>query len=151
MPLFLVRMECAGNVSRRLSANGFHFARFGGLCPRWGVHRAFRTPGETRTEFVQMPDGSTFFTVARLVSRPGGGHHVPAQQFVVAIGCAASLAGQMIYADGKLPADPDSALKIGVNCRLCDRLECNRRAYPPLSRRLVVDENHLGLAPYFFT
>ena len=57
----------------------------------------------------------------------------------------------MIYADGKLPADPDSALKIGVNCRLCDRLDCNRRAYPPLNRRLVVNENHLGLAPYFFT
>jgi predicted transcriptional regulator/DNA-binding XRE family transcriptional regulator len=151
VPLFLVRMDCAGNVSRRLSANGFHFARFGGLCPRWGVHRAFRTPGETRAEFIQMPDGATFFSVARLVSRPGGGHRVPAQQFVVAIGCEASHAGQMIYADGKLPADPEAALKIGVNCRLCDRLECNRRAYPPLNRRLVIDENHLGLAPYFFT
>ena len=57
----------------------------------------------------------------------------------------------MIYADGKLLADAESALKIGVNCRLCDRLECNRRAYPPLNRRLVIDENHLGLAPYFFT
>ncbi|MBT3928728.1 MAG: DUF2083 domain-containing protein [Rhodospirillaceae bacterium] len=151
VPLFLVRMDCAGNVSRRLSANGFHFARFGGLCPRWGVHRAFRTPGETRTEVVQMPDGATFFSVARLVARPGGGHRVPAQQFVVAIGCEASHAGQMIYADGKLPADAEQALKIGVNCRLCDRLECNRRAYPPLNRRLVIDENHLGLAPYFFT
>ncbi len=151
VPLFFVRMDCAGNVSRRLSANGFHFARFGGLCPRWGVHRAFRTPGETRTEFVQMPDGSTFFTVSRLVARPGGGYRVPAQQFVVAIGCEAGHAGQMVYADGKLPADPDSALKIGVNCRLCDRLECNRRAFPPLNRRLVIDENHLGLAPYFFT
>ena len=151
VPLFLVRMDCAGNVSRRLSANGFHFARFGGLCPRWGVHRAFRTPGETRTEFVQMPDGATFFSVARLVARPGGGHRVPAQQFVVAIGCEASHAGQMIYADGKLPADAEQTLKIGVNCRLCDRLECNRRAYPPLNRRLVIDENHLGLAPYFFT
>jgi len=151
VPLFLVRMDCAGNISRRLSANGFHFARFGGLCPRWGVHRAFRTPGETHTEFVQMPDGSNFFTVARLVARPGGGHGVPAQQFVVAIGCEAGQAGQMVYADSKMPVGPDMALKIGVNCRLCDRLECNRRAFPPLNRRLVIDENHLGLAPYFFT
>ena len=85
------------------------------------------------------------------MAHPGGGYQIPAQQFVVAIGCEANLAGQMIYADGKLPAGPDSALKIGVNCRLCVRLECNRRAYPPLNRRLVVDENHLGLAPYFFT
>ena len=151
VPLFLVRMDCAGNVSQRLSANGFHFARFGGVCPRWALHRAFRAPDETRTEFVQMPDGSTFFTVARLVARPSGGHCVPAQQFVVAIGCEAGQAGQMVYADGKLLADADSTLKIGVNCRLCDRLECNRRAFPPLNRRLVIDENHLGLAPYFFT
>lgn len=151
VPLFFVRMDCAGNVSRRLSANGFHFARFGGLCPRWRAHRAFSTPGETYTEFIQMPDGSTFFSVARLVVRPAGGHRVPGQQFIVAIGCEAGQAGQMVYADGKVPADADSVLKIGVNCRLCDRLECNHRAFPPLNRRLLIDENHLGLAPYFFT
>lgn len=149
VPLFYVRVDCAGNVSRRLSAAGFHFARFGGLCPRWGIHRAFRTPGETRTELVQMPDGSTYFTVARLVSRPGAGQALPAQQFVVAIGCEVSHAGQMVYADGRSLAE--GATPIGVNCRLCDRLDCNRRAYPPLNRRLIVDENHLGLAPYFFT
>lgn len=150
VPLFLVRMDCAGNVSRRFSANDFHFARFGGLCPRWGIHRAFRTPGETRAELVQMPDGATYFTVARMVQRPGGGHKLPAQQLIVAIGCDAAHASQFVYADGR-SLDADSATPIGVNCRLCDRLDCNRRAYPPLNRRLIVDENHLGLAPYFFT
>jgi predicted transcriptional regulator/DNA-binding XRE family transcriptional regulator len=151
VPLFFVRMDCAGNVSRRYSAAGFHFARFGGLCPRWGIHRAFRTPGETRAEVVQMPDGATYFTVARLVERPGAGHAMPAQQFVVAIGCDIAQAGQLIYSDRVALNAQSLATPIGVNCRLCDRLDCNRRAYPPLNRRLVIDDNHLGFAPYFFT
>ena len=150
VPFFLVRLDCAGNVSRRFSAAGFHFARFGGLCPRWGVHRAFRAPGETRTELVQMPDGATYFSVARMVSRPGAGHALPAQQFVVAVGCALSHASRLIYANGRVPLDAEAATPIGVNCRLCERVDCNRRAYPPLNRRLIVDENQQGLAPYFF-
>lgn len=151
VPLFFVRMDCAGNVSRRYSAAGFHFARFGGLCPRWGIHRTFRTPGETRVEVVQMPDGATYFTVARLVERPGAGHAMPAQQFVVALGCDIAHAGQMIYSDRVALSATNLATPIGVNCRLCDRIDCNRRAFPPLNRRLVIDENHLGFAPYFFT
>jgi len=150
VPFFLVRLDCAGNVSRRFSAAGFHFARFGGLCPRWGIHRAFRAPGETRTELVQMPDGSTYFTIARMVSRPGAGHALPAQQFVISVGCAVSHANRLIYANASAPADPKAATPIGVNCRLCERVDCNRRAYPPLNRRLIVDENQQGLAPYFF-
>lgn len=151
VPLFFVRMDCAGNVSRRYSAAGFHFARFGGLCPRWGIHRTFRTPGETRVEVVQMPEGATYFTVARLVERPGAGHAMPAQQFVVALGCDMAHAGQLVYSDRVALNAQNLAIPIGVNCRLCDRLDCNRRAFPPLNRRLVIDENHLGFAPYFFT
>ena len=151
VPLFFVRMDCAGNVSRRYSAAGFHFARFGGLCPRWGIHRTFRTPGETRVEVVQMPDGATYFTVARLVERPGAGHAMPSQQFVVALGCEMVHAGQLVYSDRVALNTNNLATPIGVNCRLCDRIDCNRRAYPPLNRRLVIDENHLGFAPYFFT
>jgi hypothetical protein len=149
--LFFVRMDCAGNVSRRYSAAGFHFARFGGLCPRWGIHRTFRTPGETRVEVVQMPDGPTYFTVARLVERPGAGHAMPSQQFVVALGCDIAHAGQLVYSDRVALNANNLATPIGVNCRLCDRIDCNRRAFPPLNRRLVIDENHLGFAPYFFT
>ena len=151
LPLFFVRMDCAGNVSRRYSAAGFHFARFGGLCPRWGIHHTFHTPGETRIEVAQMPDGATYFTVARLVERPGAGHAMPAQQFVVAIGSDLAHAGQMVYSDRVALNATNLATPIGVNCRLCDRLDCNRRAFPPLNRRLVIDENHLGFAPYFFT
>ncbi|MBM3484330.1 MAG: DUF2083 domain-containing protein, partial [Alphaproteobacteria bacterium] len=90
-------------------------------------------------------------TVARLVERPGAGHAMPSQQFVVALGCDIAQAGQMIYADRVALGSAMPTTPIGVNCRLCDRLDCNRRAFPPLNRRLVIDENHLGFAPYFFT
>ena len=90
VPFFLVHLDCAGNVLRRLDAGGFRFARFGGLCPRWGVHRAFQSQGENRLDLVEMPDGARFLTIARALSRPGAGHALPGQQLVVAIGCPLS-------------------------------------------------------------
>ena len=150
VPFFLVHFDCAGNVLRRFDAGGFRFARFGGLCPRWGVHRAFRTPGESRIDVVEMPDGAHFLTVARAVSRPGAGHALPGQQLVVAIGCALSHANRLVYGAGLDSEQPSGAVPIGINCRLCDRADCSARAFPPPGRRLIVDENQQGRTPYFF-
>ena len=150
VPFFLVHLDCAGNVLRRFDAGGFRFARFGGLCPRWGVHGAFRTPGDTRLDVVEMPDGARFFTVARMVTRPGAGHALPGQQLVVAIGCQLSHANRLVYGSGLDLERPAGATPIGINCRLCARTDCSARAYPPSGRRLIVDENQQGLSPYFF-
>ena len=150
VPFFLVHLDCAGNVLRRLDGGGFRFARFGGLCPRWGVHRAFQTPGETRVDVVEMPDGARFLTLARMVARPGAGHALPGQQLVVAIGCPLSHANRLVYGSGLDPERPPGVTPIGVNCRLCERTDCSARAYPPAGRRLIVDENQQGLTPYFF-
>ncbi|RYE93683.1 MAG: XRE family transcriptional regulator, partial [Oxalobacteraceae bacterium] len=46
VPFFFLRVDPAGNVSKRFSAAGFPFARFGGSCPRWVVHGAFAQPGQ---------------------------------------------------------------------------------------------------------
>ena len=151
VPFFLVHLDCAGNVLRRVDAGGFRFARFGGLCPRWGVHRAFQSPGETRLDIVEMPDGARFLTVARMVARPGAGHALPGQQRVVAIGCPLSYGGRLVYGSGLDLEQPAGAVPIGINCRLCERSDCSARAFPPPGRRLVVDENQQGLAPWFFT
>ena len=151
VPFFLVHLDCAGNVLRRFDAAGFRFARFGGLCPRWGVHRAFQSQGESRLDVVEMPDGSRFLTVARVVSRPSAGHALPGQQLAVAIGCALSQANRLVYGAGLDPESPAGAVPIGINCRLCDRADCTARAFPPPGRRLIVDENQQGLTPYFFS
>ena len=149
VPFFLVHLDCAGNVLRRFDAAGFRFARFGGLCPRWGVHRAFQSPGEMRLDVVEMPDGARFLTLARMVSRPGAGHAQPGQQRVVAIGCPLSYGARLVYGAGLDPERPAGAVPIGINCRLCDRTDCSQRAHPPPGRRLIVDENQQSLAPWF--
>ncbi|HBP17542.1 MAG TPA: hypothetical protein DEA08_07105, partial [Planctomycetes bacterium] len=35
-----------------------------------------------------------------------------------------------------------------VTCRLCERLDCAQRAFPPLHGTLTIDENARGLSFY---
>jgi hypothetical protein len=37
-----------------------------------------------------------------------------------------------------------------VSCRMCDRLDCNQRAHPPMNHRLRVEEHIRRLRPYAF-
>jgi XRE family transcriptional regulator, fatty acid utilization regulator len=60
VPFFLLRLDNAGNISKRFSAGGFHFARFGGTCPRWRVYDAFAHPGQTIVQPVELPDGTVW-------------------------------------------------------------------------------------------
>ena len=71
IPFHFIRVDIAGNISKRFSASGIHIARFGAACPRWNVYDAFSTPGMLRVQLSRMPDGATYFCVAR-TSRP---HH----------------------------------------------------------------------------
>ncbi|MDE2390080.1 MAG: DUF2083 domain-containing protein, partial [Rhodospirillales bacterium] len=50
VPFFFLRVDPAGNVSKRFSAAGFPFMRYGGTCPRWVAHSAFATPGAIRVQ-----------------------------------------------------------------------------------------------------
>lgn len=150
VPFFLIRVDSAGNISKRFSAGGFHFARFGGACPRWNVHEAFRLPGVIRTQVVQMPDGTTYFSVARTIGRTGTGFHMPEQLLAIGLGCEIGQARQLIYADGH-DLENAAATPIGVNCRLCERQDCNHRALPPLSRRLNINEHRRGISQYAFS
>ncbi len=150
VPFFLIRVDSAGNVSKRFSGAGFHFARFGGGCPRWIVYEAFRTPGKIHTQVAQMPDRTTYFSLARTTVRAGGGYRSPPQQFAMALGCEVAHAGQIIYADGIDLEHTESSIPIGVNCRLCPRGDCSQRAFPPLNHRLIVDENLRGMTPFLF-
>ena len=39
---------------------------------------------------------------------------------------------------------------VGLTCRLCERIGCSQRAFPPLSRSLIVDENIKTVSPFMF-
>ncbi|MGK2741543.1 helix-turn-helix domain-containing protein [Tepidicaulis sp. LMO-SS28] len=148
IPFFLIRVDNAGNVSKRFSAAGFHFARFGGTCPRWNVHDAFRVPGQIYSQVVQMEDGIRYFSIARTVSRAGSGMGVPGDQYVVGLGCEISHARKLIYSAGYDLEDESAATPIGVNCRLCERMDCSQRAFPPLKRKLEIAEHVRGISPF---
>jgi predicted transcriptional regulator/transcriptional regulator with XRE-family HTH domain len=148
VPFFVLRVDPAGNVSKRFSAAGFPFARFGGTCPRWVVHSAFATPGVIRVQVAQLPDGATFLCFARAVEQPATKWGDPAPVHVLAMGCDISHAGELVYGDG---IDiPKAAVGIGLSCRLCDRPDCRSRAFPPLEHRLAVDPLTTSASPYQF-
>ena len=148
IPFFLIRVDNAGNVSKRFSAAGFHFARFGGTCPRWNVHDAFRVPGQIYTQVIQMEDGTRYFSIARTVSRAGSGIGVPGDQYVVGLGADITQARKLIYSQGYDLDDERAATPIGVNCRLCERPNCSQRAFPPLKKRFMVEEHVRGISPF---
>jgi len=151
VPFFLIRIDKAGNVSKRFSATGLQFARSGGACPLWVVHDAFRTPGITHTQIAEMPDGSMYFCLARTVTKAIGGYRTPAQEFAIGLGCEAGHARQLVYAEGMDLKNREAATPIGIHCRLCERLDCGSRAFPPIRHRLIVDETKRGRLPYHFS
>lgn len=148
IPFFFVRVDRAGNVSKRQSTGDFHFSRHGGTCPLWNVYEAFSQPGTILTQLSRMPDGRTYLWIARTVEHRRGGYGTPKRMFAVALGCDARYADRLVYAKGVNLIDPDAATLIGAGCKVCDRADCAQRAFPPLGRTLQIDENQRGFAPY---
>ena len=148
VPFHLVRIDIAGNISKRYSASGIRFARFSGACPRWNVHAAFLTPGAIRTQLSSMPDGTNYFCIARTVRKAGGGHRVPQSRLAIGLGCVIEHAPELVYSDGVDLASEAARIPVGTTCRLCDRMDCRQRAFPPLQHKLTVDENVRGLSFY---
>lgn len=149
VPFFMVRLDAAGNVSKLLDGAGFPFAPQGGSCPLWRVHDTFRTPGQLVTQWLELPDGRRFFSLARTVG--GQPRHYGAAAVVrsVALVCAAEHAPRLAYARDADPATAP-ATPIGITCRLCQRGDCEARAVPPLGRELLADDQRRSPAPFMF-
>ncbi|MFM5930375.1 MAG: short-chain fatty acyl-CoA regulator family protein [Novosphingobium sp.] len=149
VPFFFIRVDPAGNVSKRLDGAGFPFAAHGGGCPLWNLHSAFNTPGQVLTQWLELPDGQRFFTIARTVTTGGTAWDDPKVNHAVALACAAEHAPQIVYAKGSDPAAA-AATPIGVACRICPRPACTARAAPPIGREIMVDDQRRAPAPYVF-
>ena len=150
VPFFFIRVDEAGNVSKRLDGAGFPFAAHGGSCPLWNVHFAFRRPGEVVTQWLELPDGQRFFSIARTVTSGGGSHDRPRIYRAIALACAAEHAGKLVYAEGADPQAVD-ATPIGVTCRLCHRASCAARSVPPIGRDILADDYRKSAAPFAFS
>jgi XRE family transcriptional regulator, fatty acid utilization regulator len=147
IPFFMIRVDAAGNVSKRFSSGSFPFSRFGGTCARWNIHSAFRSPGTIERDIVEMPDGTKWFSISRTVQRRATPWGEPGAQFVLGLGCELKYASHLVYSKG-IDLKSHDATPIGINCRLCERPDCAQRASPPLMRRLNVSENTRGLSPF---
>ncbi len=147
VPFFFLRVDPAGNVSKRLDGAGFPFARHGGSCPLWSVHRAFERPREVITQWLELPDGQRFFSIARTVTAGGGGWGVPKVERAIALACAAEHAHRLVYARDMGVSDPTP---IGVTCRLCHRAQCMARSAPPIGREMMPDDYRRTRAPFGF-
>jgi predicted transcriptional regulator/DNA-binding XRE family transcriptional regulator len=146
VPFFFIRVDAAGNVSKRLDGAGFPFAAHGGGCPLWNLHQAFRHPGEVLTQWLDLPDGQRFFSIVRTVTSGGGAHDRPMVVRAIALACAAEHAPRLVYAQGSAPVPTP----IGMTCRLCNRAECTARAEPPLGREILPDDYRRIAAPFAF-
>ncbi len=148
VPFFFIRVDRAGNISKRQSATDFHFSRIGGTCPLWNVYEAFASPGRILTQLARMPDERSYLWIARTVSHRSGGYESLSKTFAVALGCDIRYADQLVYSRGLDVHNPAFATPIGIGCKVCDRVNCPQRAFPPLGRPLAVDDRQSLFAPY---
>jgi len=147
VPLSFVRVDRAGNMSKRQSATGFHFSSSGGTCPLWNVYETFANPGKIGVQIAQMPDGRNYMWMAHTVERRTSRYGQPGKTFAIGLGCELRHANRLVYSEG-LDLSGEVSTPIGAGCRVCERDNCPQRAFPALGRALDLDEHRSTVSPY---
>ncbi len=150
IPFFFIRVDNAGNVSKRYASGKFHFSRFGGTCPVWNVHDCFSSPRKINSQIIQMPDDTIYFSVTRTVESSITPYGDPKPKLAIALACEIGYARDLIYSKGYDLEHPEAS-PVGPTCRLCERPNCAQRALPPLARKMVTDERSRGISAYSFS
>ena len=148
IPFFFIRVDDAGNISKRLAAGGMQFAKNGGTCPRWDIHKAFRTPDRMLFQAAELPNGQKFFTIARTVPRPWAPAGESPPEFAVALGCEMHHARDLVYADEFEGLKRRQLDPIGIGCAVCERMECGQRAHPPVGHDVRFDGHSRRIGLY---
>ncbi len=148
VPFFFIRVDRAGNISKRQSATHFHFSKTGGTCPLWGVYEAFAQPGRIVPQLASMPDGRIYLWIARTISHAGHGWGAPGKTFSIGLGCDLQHAARLVYSKGLDLRNLDAATPIGMGCKVCERSACPQRAFPFVGKPLRVNEHESGFVPY---
>jgi predicted transcriptional regulator/DNA-binding XRE family transcriptional regulator len=148
VPFFFLRVDKAGNVTKRFNSTSFHLAEYGGACPVWQVHMAFRLAGVIIPQFVELPDGDRFFTINRTVDRPTTNFETQDHRLAVSLGCELKYARKLGYAAAYNLDDERIFSRIGINCHVCPRQACSQRAHQPLFMDLPLDTSRRGKTRY---
>ena len=148
IPFHMLRADVAGNISKRFSLSGIEIPRYGGACPRWNIYTAFTMPGKIHAALSKMPNGDKYICIARTVEKGIGKHGMFKTLLSIGLGCQSKYAKNFVYADSLNLNDKKSETAIGVNCRTCDRMDCQQRAFPPLHKKFDIDLNKRGISVY---
>jgi predicted transcriptional regulator len=148
VPFFFLRVDKAGNVTKRFNSTSFHLAEYGGACPVWKVHMAFRLAGVIIPQFVELPDGDRYFTINRTVDRPMVNFETQDHRLAISLGCELQYAKKLGYAAGFNVDDDRMFSRIGINCHVCPRQACSQRAHQPLFVDLPLDTTRRGKTRY---
>lgn len=148
VPFFFIRVDRAGNISKRQSATHFHFSKTGGTCPLWNVYEAFSQPGRIVPQLASMPDGRVYLWIARSITHAGQGWGAPGKTFSIGLGCDVQHAARLVYSQGMDLRSLEAATPIGMGCKVCERSACPQRAFPFVGKPLRVNENESGFVPY---
>ena len=130
IPFHLIRVDIAGNISKRFSLSGLQIPRYSVACSRWNVFFSFMNPGKIIRQISQMMDGSSYLCISRSIRKRGGYYGIPETYFSIGLGCEISYADRWIYSRGM---DFDRKIPTGISCRICERKDCRHRAFPPIS------------------
>jgi len=148
IPFHMLRADVAGNISKRFSLSGIEIPRYGGACPRWNIYKAFTMPGKINAAVSKMSNGDKYVCIARTVEKGIGKHGMEKTLLSIGLGCQVKYAKDFVYADSLNLNDKKTETPIGVNCRTCDRMDCQQRAFPPLHKKFDIDLNKRGISVY---
>ena len=148
VPFHFLRVDVAGNISKRFSLSGIEIPRYGGACPRWNVYSAFSRPGVIQAAVSKMTNGEKYVCIARTVEKGIGRYGQKKSMLSIGLGCEAKYAKDFVYTENLDIHDKKSEIPVGVSCRTCDRLDCSQRAFPPLHKKFDVDINNRGVSVY---
>ncbi|MGB3796203.1 MAG: short-chain fatty acyl-CoA regulator family protein [Alteraurantiacibacter sp.] len=148
VPFFFLRVDRAGNVSKRLDGAGFPLARHGGACPLWNIHEVFAAPGTVDAQLIELSDGERYVSIARTVKAGGGRFGERSILRAVALTCSAQYLDRLAY---KCTLKVEEPTPIGVACRLCHRPRCIARSAPPMGRELIPSRFRDSGVPFDFS
>ncbi len=151
IPFHMLRVDIAGNISKRFSLSGIEIPRYGGACPRWNVYSAFTRPGVIQAAVSKMTNGKKYVCIARTVEKGVGRYGKKKSMLSIGLGCEAKYAKDFVYTENLNLNDKKTEIPIGVSCRTCDRLDCSQRAFPPLHKKFDVDIDTRGVSVYVKT
>ena len=177
LPFFMMEIDQAGNLIRRIGSKGFPAASFGGRCPKLALHVALSRPDDLIVERVINPNSDVFLTLCQSVEGVQLEAGKRSKRTAVLLGVEDRYATTLMAAKmddqpkrGTFIVDQDDMharaivhsrlspsvtqappLAIGPSCRLCEREDCISRSAPPLTKPLGLDDLVQGFGAYGLT